>query len=350
MTGLVDFLVTTPLFVTGFLFVFSFVLFLKSYIRYSNFLTGCYFFVFGFLFFRFSYYDVFFLIDNYTILIDLCLIWLLSILFYFIRKESDFVNTDLFHLLPLFFVLIIFLFYSVLSYPLLVSFLLMFPVLKWICLVSLVVIYGLYLRYSNFLLFIDGSVLSHRQFFHFFFMGIHITLPILAVALVWLHFYFFIIYNFFIFLMVFLLLFDLVFNYFQVMFCGISELDSKSYKKTHLSNVNLDLIEKELDVLMLQNKVYKDPLLSLKLLAEMLKVSSHQLSEYLNSVKQKSFSQYLMTFRVEEAKELLLKYDWRTTLSIGVECGFNSHSSFGRCFKLITGMSPGSYRSENSCD
>ena len=118
------------------------------------------------------------------------------------------------------------------------------------------------------------------------------------------------------------------------------------YSKSHLSNVDLEKLEIDLDLVMNNDKIFKDTMLTLKKLASCVGVSSHQLSEYLNNNKNVSFSQYLMTFRVEEAKVLLIKYDWRTTMSIGYEVGFNSHSSFGRCFKLVTGESPGAFRSK----
>ena len=118
------------------------------------------------------------------------------------------------------------------------------------------------------------------------------------------------------------------------------------YSKSHLSNVDLEKLEKDLENVMVNEKIFKDTMLTLKKLALSVDVSAHQLSEFLNNNKNVSFSQYLMTYRVEEAKELLVKYDWRTTMSIGFEVGFNSHSSFGRCFKLITGESPGAYRAK----
>ena len=126
----------------------------------------------------------------------------------------------------------------------------------------------------------------------------------------------------------------------------MNESESDAYLKSHLLNVDLEKLELDLDNAMEKDKLFKDTLLTLKKLASYVDVSSHQLSEYLNNNKKVSFSQFLMNYRVEEAKVLLVKYDWRTTMSIGFEVGFNSHSSFGRCFKLVTGESPGAFRSK----
>jgi transcriptional regulator GlxA family with amidase domain len=121
---------------------------------------------------------------------------------------------------------------------------------------------------------------------------------------------------------------------------------SGRYERSHLSNVDINKLEADLRQAMEIDRVYRDSTISLKLLAEHIDVTLHQLSEYLNKYHNKNFNTYVSEFRVKDAKELLLKYDWRTTLSIAFEVGFNSNSSFNRCFKLITGTSPGQFRKD----
>jgi AraC family transcriptional regulator len=53
--------------------------------------------------------------------------------------------------------------------------------------------------------------------------------------------------------------------------------------------------------------------------------------------------QYLMQQRVERAKQLL-KQTKRSIMDIALECGFNSHSHFGKQFRQLTGMTPKFYR------
>ncbi|MEM7066003.1 MAG: AraC family transcriptional regulator [Cyanobacteria bacterium P01_B01_bin.77] len=53
--------------------------------------------------------------------------------------------------------------------------------------------------------------------------------------------------------------------------------------------------------------------------------------------------QYLMLQRVERAKTLLKQTD-QPILEIALECGFNSHSQFGRKFRQMTGITPKVYR------
>lgn len=118
------------------------------------------------------------------------------------------------------------------------------------------------------------------------------------------------------------------------------------YERSHLRNVDVDKLSVDLRTAMKTDRVYRDNTISLKSLAEHLDITLHQLSEYLNKYHKKNFNTFVAEYRVEDAKELLVKYDWRTTLSIAFEVGFNSNSSFNRCFKLLTGKSPGQYRNE----
>lgn len=53
--------------------------------------------------------------------------------------------------------------------------------------------------------------------------------------------------------------------------------------------------------------------------------------------------QYLLQQRVERAKQLLKQTD-KSIVEIALECGFNSHSHFGRKFRQLTGSTPRAYR------
>ncbi|BDM83727.1 helix-turn-helix domain-containing protein [Acaryochloris marina] len=53
--------------------------------------------------------------------------------------------------------------------------------------------------------------------------------------------------------------------------------------------------------------------------------------------------QYLMLQRLERAKTLL-KHTDQPIVEIALECGFNSHSQFGRKFRQMTGVTPKVYR------
>lgn len=93
---------------------------------------------------------------------------------------------------------------------------------------------------------------------------------------------------------------------------------------------------------------YFDPLLSLDKLSEELNISTGKLSSLINQYSGKNFSDYINSLRVEDAKKLLANPDFETytIVSIGLECGFNSKSTFYTAFKKFTGQTPTAYRKE----
>ncbi len=95
---------------------------------------------------------------------------------------------------------------------------------------------------------------------------------------------------------------------------------------------------------MTESKLYQNENLSLSSLANALGVSSHQLSELVNSRLGTGFSRYIRERRVAAAKELLVTAPHQSILSISMDTGFKSQSSFYAAFKEVTGQSPGDYR------
>jgi AraC-like DNA-binding protein len=98
------------------------------------------------------------------------------------------------------------------------------------------------------------------------------------------------------------------------------------------------------DILM--HKKYFDPLLSLDKLSDELNISTGKLSTLINLYSGKNFSDYINSLRIEDAKKLLTNPDFEryTIVSIGLECGFNSKSTFYTAFKKFTGQTPVKYR------
>ena len=118
----------------------------------------------------------------------------------------------------------------------------------------------------------------------------------------------------------------------------------QKYSKSTLDNVDTARIEKELLLLMQQDKIYCDEDLSLGSLAEELEISPHQLSELLNTRLKKNFKTFVNEYRVDEAKRILLSEPERSSLSVAMAAGFNSVTVFHAVFKKTTGTSPGNFR------
>lgn len=98
------------------------------------------------------------------------------------------------------------------------------------------------------------------------------------------------------------------------------------YKKSTLSDNQLNAIHDELVQLMKQKYLFLTPELTLKMVAEELNVHPNTLSQVINTVEQKNFFDYINTLRVVEFKKRVAHPNNRnyTLLSLAYECGFNS--------------------------
>ncbi|NAS30988.1 helix-turn-helix domain-containing protein [Flavobacteriaceae bacterium R38] len=103
---------------------------------------------------------------------------------------------------------------------------------------------------------------------------------------------------------------------------------------------------RKLESLIKTKKIYRDPHLSLSTTAGLLGISSCYLSSLVNTITKKSFIDYINEYRVAEVKKNLRSKEFNhyTIVSVGLEAGFNSKSTFYTAFKKHTGMSPSDFR------
>ena len=75
-------------------------------------------------------------------------------------------------------------------------------------------------------------------------------------------------------------------------------------------------------------------------------LSEGYISQLLNQNSEKNFNDYINELRVEDAKSMLTnsEYDQYTIVSIGLESGFNSKSSFYSAFKKFTDQTPNQFK------
>ena len=107
---------------------------------------------------------------------------------------------------------------------------------------------------------------------------------------------------------------------------------------------------KEFCTLLEIDKIYRNPELSLGMVAEKLNISTNYLSQTVNRLSGSNFPDFINTYRVADVKQKLtdpqfLNY---TMLSIGLESGFNSKSVFYTAFKKHTGMTPTEFMDKNA--
>ncbi len=120
--------------------------------------------------------------------------------------------------------------------------------------------------------------------------------------------------------------------------------ESESYSKSYLNGLDLDNLGKQLNVMMIKEKLYCDEDLTLPRLSQALGITHHQLSQFLNQHYNKNFNNYVNGFRIDDAKKLLVNEADRNTLSIALAVGFNSYSAFHSAFRKATGISPAEFR------
>ncbi len=118
--------------------------------------------------------------------------------------------------------------------------------------------------------------------------------------------------------------------------------------KSNTSITNDSQYIKALDSLMTQAHIYRDAQLSLHSIASKLNISSSYLSQIINQLTGKNFSDYVNQFRVEDTKKKLRDPAFAdyTIIAIGLEAGFNAKSTFYTAFKKHVGVSPKQYRKQ----
>ncbi|MFK8012990.1 MAG: helix-turn-helix domain-containing protein [Marinicellaceae bacterium] len=126
----------------------------------------------------------------------------------------------------------------------------------------------------------------------------------------------------------------------------VEKIAKQTYAVSTLTAINVDTKLLKLEHLMKTEKLYQQNNLDLLTMASELDLSSHQLSELVNSKLNMSFSKYLRKHRVEASQILLLDQPSASVLSIGLEVGFSSQSNFYEAFKEITKTTPGKFRKD----
>ncbi|WP_417196166.1 helix-turn-helix domain-containing protein [Bizionia sp.] len=104
----------------------------------------------------------------------------------------------------------------------------------------------------------------------------------------------------------------------------------------------------ELERLIKKEQLFLSPNINLHDIATKLALSEGYISQLINKNTDYNFNDYLNKLRVEEIKVLLAnpEYNYYTNVSIGLECGFNSKSSFYSAFKKFTGKTPAIFKKE----
>jgi len=101
---------------------------------------------------------------------------------------------------------------------------------------------------------------------------------------------------------------------------------------------------------MKERQPFLDPELTVQDLAEILDISAAHLTMVLNICLKKNFYQFINYYRVQYAGKLLTdtRMENENILTVALESGFNSKSSFNTYFKKIQHMTPREYRQRSA--
>ena len=129
-------------------------------------------------------------------------------------------------------------------------------------------------------------------------------------------------------------------------FAGIAQNETTKYLGSNLTPDQIEEYKKQLLALLRTEKTFLDPQVSLADLSEKLSVSTKHLSQVINQSFNKSFFDFINTYRIQEVQQILKesKDDKLTVLEAMYQAGFNSKSSFNTAFKKETGQTPTEFR------
>ncbi|WP_229660228.1 helix-turn-helix domain-containing protein, partial [Aquaticitalea lipolytica] len=146
-----------------------------------------------------------------------------------------------------------------------------------------------------------------------------------------------------------IVIFLFVFHIFVISYIGytnqellINPIELLKRSASNLNNIDTDELKMRLFDIMNNDKIFLDKELTLNILSKKLNITTHQLSEYLNHQRKESFNDFINSYRVDHAKELLLRSENSiyTLEGISSNSGFKSLATFHRNFKKQTGTSP----------
>ncbi len=129
-------------------------------------------------------------------------------------------------------------------------------------------------------------------------------------------------------------------------FSGIKMKGREKYAGSNLGSHEIENYKIRLSELMEKEKLYLNPQLTLKDLADRLQVSSKTLSQVINQSFNQNFFDLINSYRCDEVKNIFSgTTDSKITISeVMFQSGFNSKSSFNKEFKKITGKTPSEFK------
>lgn len=107
-----------------------------------------------------------------------------------------------------------------------------------------------------------------------------------------------------------------------------------------------NLYFQKLELLCKEQHIYTDSTLNREKVAEKLGISAGYVSQIVNTITGDNFANYISQYRVEAVKEMISNSDYENynLLTMGLESGFTSKTTFYKAFKKVTGQTPNEYK------
>lgn len=107
-----------------------------------------------------------------------------------------------------------------------------------------------------------------------------------------------------------------------------------------------NLYFQKLELLCKDKHIYTDSTLNREKVAEKLGISAGYVSQIVNTITGENFAHYINQYRVEAVKEMISnpEYENYTLLTMGLESGFTSKTTFYNAFKKVTSQTPNEYK------
>ncbi|MEP3346219.1 MAG: AraC family transcriptional regulator [Litoreibacter sp.] len=122
-----------------------------------------------------------------------------------------------------------------------------------------------------------------------------------------------------------------------------NDTSEPKYARSALTEAHAEQLATRIRSAMTQDALYLDPNLSLQKLSRHVGALPNQVSQTLNEQIGSTFFDYIAHHRIEVAKPLIAE-GVANSLTVSLDVGFNSRSTFYKAFKRATGVTPKAYR------
>jgi len=124
---------------------------------------------------------------------------------------------------------------------------------------------------------------------------------------------------------------------------GVSEAETAAITETPEAQEEDDAIMARLSALFVDARLHRDTDLNLRRLSRRLGLPDRAVSQAINRTQDMSVSQYVNTYRIMDACDLLKETD-QSILQVSLAAGFLTKSNFNREFSRVTGLTPSQWR------